>query len=278
MLENSFCHIRGVGVKLERRLWKMGYRDWETLLSDSEPRLFRRRLARIGRSLERSKAELASGNSTFFAESLPPSEQWRLFGEFRKSVAYVDIETTGMGPLYDSITTIALYDGHDVRCYVRDRNLDEFAADIEEFKLIVTYNGKCFDVPMIERSFGIEIAAAHIDLRYVLKSLGYSGGLKGCEKQMGIDRGALDGVDGYFAVILWHDYTWNGNERALETLLAYNVEDTVNLETLMVRAYNAKLEGTPFRESHYLDEPRHPLSPYRPDLATIARLRTAGAY
>jgi len=56
-------------------------------------------------------------------------------------------------------------------------------------------------------------------LRYVLKSLGYSGGLKSCEKALGLDRGDLDGVDGYFAVLLWRDYQKKHNEKALETLL-----------------------------------------------------------
>ena len=56
---------------------------------------------------------------------------------------------------------------------------------------------------------------AHIDLRYLLKSLGYTGGLKGCEKKAGIDRGELDGVNGYFAVLLWQDYQRNRNEKPL---------------------------------------------------------------
>jgi uncharacterized protein YprB with RNaseH-like and TPR domain len=51
------------------------------------------------------------------------------------------------------------------------------------------YNGKTFDVPFIEKYFGIRMNHAHIDLRYVLKSLGYAGGLKRCEKALGLDRG-----------------------------------------------------------------------------------------
>ena len=50
--------------------------------------------------------------------------------------------------------------------------------------MIVTYNGKTFDVPFIEKYFGIRMNHAHIDLRYVLKSLGYSGGLKMFEQAM----------------------------------------------------------------------------------------------
>ena len=66
----------------------------------------------------------------------------------------------------------------------------------------MTYNGKSFDIPFIESHFGAKLTHAHIDLRYILASLGYRGGLKGCEKQLGIDRGDLKNVDGYFAVLL----------------------------------------------------------------------------
>jgi hypothetical protein len=106
-----------------------------------------------------------------------------------------------------------------------------------------------------------------------LKSLGYSGGLKKCEKAMGIDRGDLSGVDGYFAVLLWHDYQQNQNEKALETLLAYNIEDVVNLEILMVIAYNMKVEGTPFFDTYKLPMPQTPKIPFKPDPATIDQIK-----
>src|SRR5947199_8147 len=82
---------------------------------------------------------------------------------------------------------------------------------------------------------------AHIDLRYPLRSLGYTGGLKGCERQLGVARPGLEDVDGYLAVLLWDEYRRRKNERALETLLAYNAHDTVNLAALMVHAYNGKV-------------------------------------
>ena len=91
---------------------------------------------------------------------------------------------------------------------------------------------------------------------HVLRSLGITGGLKGCEKKLGIDRKELDGVDGYFAVLLWREYLKSGNRAALDTLLAYNIEDVVNLETLMVIAYNMNLDATPFS-----GELRLPLEP-----------------
>jgi len=209
---------------------------------------------------------------------LPSSQHWRMFPEFRSEVAYLDIETTGMAGPDNHLTTVALYNGRDVSYYVKDQNLHRFRDDIAAYKLVVTYNGKCFDVPMIERYLGIRMPRAHIDLRFVLGSLGFKGGLKGCEKQLGLDRGELDGVDGFFAVVLWHDYQTSGNIHALETLLAYNILDAVNLESLMVQAYNLKLKDTPFEDYLRLPEPRAVENPFTAHMPTVNRLMSLWGY
>ena len=114
---------------------------------------------------------------------------------------------------------------------------------------------------------------SHIDLRYVLRSLGYSGGLKGCEHQLGLDRGDLEGVDGFFAVLLWNEFQRSGDKRVLETLLAYNIEDAINLEMLMVMAYNLKLKETPFEVTHELELPVRPEIPFKPDMRVVENIK-----
>jgi hypothetical protein len=109
-------------------------------------------------------------------------------------------------------------------------------------------------------------------LRYPLRSLGLKGGLKGCEKQLDIGRPGLDGVDGYIAVLLWNEYRQKNNLKALETLLAYNIQDTLTLHALMVHTHNEKLKATPFLGSHSLPAPSLPESPFHPDPTTIERL------
>jgi len=55
--------------------------------------------------------------------------------------------------------------------------------------MIVTFNGTCFDVPFIKKIFPeINFNQIHIDLRYFLKRLGLSGGLKIIENEMNIKR------------------------------------------------------------------------------------------
>lgn len=275
MLRNTFCHIPGVGIKTEQHLWSKGILSWEDLLKVDADKLKQNKHRVLGYKayLSYSLARFENGDAAYFGELLPSDQVWRLFPDFREDTAYLDIETTGMGAFEDHITTIALYDGKRVRWYVHGENLDEFARDIQQYKIVVTYNGKGFDIPFIRSSLRVPMDQVQIDLRYVLKSLGYRGGLKGCEKQLGIVRNELDGVDGFFAVLLWKEYKNTNNRKALETLLAYNILDAVNLEALMVIVYNRKLRATPFEKSDTIPEPSLPRFPFQPDIGTIERIK-----
>ncbi len=274
MLTSTFCHLPGVSARSERFLWDSGICSWEELLQHAAPPLSPARLGSARELLPQAQSRLAGGDPRWFTDRLSSKEHWRIFPEFRDRIAYLDIETTGLDREHDRITTIALYDGKRIRTYVQGENLEAFADDIREYALLVTYNGKCFDVPFIENAMNIRLSQAHIDLRYLLHSLGYRGGLKGCERQLGLGRGDLDGIDGFFAVLLWRDYQRSGCRAALDTLLAYNIEDVVNLEALMVLAYNRKLEETPFGDSHRLLLPKRPDIPFTPDQETVRRLRS----
>ena len=116
---------------------------------------------------------------------------------------------------------------------------------------------------------------AHIDLRYVLAGLGYKGGLKACERSLGLDRGDLAEVDGSFAVLLWNEYKRRQNAQALETLLAYNIRDVVNLEALLIEAYNRKVAAMPFGSSLVLAPAPPPPEPFRAHEPTVRRLKAA---
>ena len=273
MLLNTFHHIPGIGEKTEKQFWSSGIISWDTFCEPYPVKLTPQKLIKIQYYLEHSWKEFEKNNPRYFADLLPSHLHWRFFPEFRGCIVYLDIETNGMDIYRGFITTIALYDGKNLSVYVKNQNLDTFKEDIQKYDIIVTYNGKCFDIPFIENHFNIRLNHAHIDLRYILSSLGYRGGLKNCESALGIDRGELNGVDGFFAVLLWNDYVINNNHKALETLLAYNCEDVVNLETLMVRAYNMKLIHTPFVDTHQISLPFLLEIPFKPDLETMERIR-----
>lgn len=277
MLENTFLHIPGIGIKTEKRLWQSGIYNWDLLLNNRKTGIPPKKHGNMSECLKESKNQQASLNPNYFAELIPAGQHWRFFPEFRNATVYLDIETTGLSRYYETITTISLYDGKSIFCYVKDQNLNDFPEDIKQYKVIITYNGKSFDVPFIEKHFDIQLNQAHIDLRYVLSSLGYKGGLKSCETQLGLNRGDLMDVDGFFAVLLWHDYLKNRNEKALETLLAYNIQDVLTLEMLMVISYNLKIKDIPFYRNS-LPEPVLPESPFRVDIETVERIRSEQTY
>lgn len=271
MLKSTFCHVPGIGIQQEQRLWSSGVLSWEEISRVEKNGLSGQTVRSLASHIDESFQRLERNDPGYFTEMLPSNQIWRVFPDFRHSIAYLDIETTGLG-YGDSITTISVYDGRSVYCYIRGHNLEDFLKDIRKYSLIVTYNGKCFDVPFIEKAFNTKLHQAHIDLRYVLSSLGHRGGLKACEKRFGLDRKELENVDGFLAVLLWREYQRNRNQKALETLLAYNIQDVVNLETLLVRAYNLNLIPTPFSETYRLQEPVTPHIPFAADRETIERI------
>ena len=237
MLEHTFIHIPGIGPKTEQRIWKRGIHRWQDFLRHEKPVFSPGKDRLIHENLEASLAH--RDHIGYFNDKLPAGEKWRLFDAFKHRVVYLDIETSGYDQWSSDITVIGLYDGDRVQTFVNGKNLDAFEMAIACYDLVVTFNGACFDLPFIKGCFqGISLPDGHIDLRFVLKKLGYEGGLKKIEKDLGITRSdEIDGVDGFEAVRLWRRYQ-RGDEKALKTLISYNNADIINLEPLMKLAYD----------------------------------------
>jgi len=236
MLEHTFIHIPGIGPRTEEKIWNRGIHTWQEFLDHAGAVISPGRDRFIGRELEASMAHRE--DISFFSERLCPGEMWRLFRTFKGRAVYLDIETSGGYQGVDDITVIGIYDGVHVQTFVNGINLDDFEVAIAAYDLVITFNGACFDLPFIRSRFpGISLPPAHIDLRFLLKKLGYAGGLKRIEKDLAITReSGIEGMDGFEAVRLWQAYQW-GDDAALETLIRYNRADIVNLKPLMEIGY-----------------------------------------
>lgn len=272
MLINTFIHIPGIGPATEQKIWQSNILSWKDEKRFSTLNLSASKIRDMKTFAQKSQVHLKNNNPKFFEERLPSNQHFRMFPEFRHTCAYVDIESTGLSSSAQ-ITTIALYNGRDIKYFVQGKNLDAFLDEIQRYSVLITYNGRSFDIPFIESHFHVRLPHAQIDLRYILKHLGFKGGLKKCEIALGIDRAELEGVDGYFAVILWNEYKRNKNKKALDTLLAYNIEDVLNLETLIIKAYNLNIDRTGFFNSKKISLPQKPENPLKADLNTIETLR-----
>jgi uncharacterized protein len=234
MLQNTFVHLPGVGPRRERALWEQGIHDWNRLLATAEERQFRGRIRESWLQLVRGSIDaLNRGDVGFFKPLLPSREAWRLYSEFADRALFLDIETTGLSGDYDEVTLIGALCNGEFALFVNGINLEQFPAYIERFPLLVTFNGSQFDVPFLRAHFPhARLNQAHIDLRFVLASLGYKGGLKVVENRLNLHRDpAIQGVDGFEAVRLWHLYR-RGDKAALEKLILYNLTDVANLVEL----------------------------------------------
>ncbi len=246
MLANTFIHLPDYGPRRERRLWERGICGWDEFLERFDSSPYHKSLCM---RIASSRHALARSDAAFFASTLPKGEAWRAFPSFGR-VAYLDIETTGLGAGTDYITVIGLYDGKKVRSYVHGQNLGDFQKDIAGYDLAVTFNGSMFDLPFIRKSFrSIQLPQLHVDLRFVLASLGVRGGLKRIEQQFSLERDDdLKGMTGYDAVLLWQRYLKRKDEAALGRLVRYNAADISNLKFLMEWAYREKRARTGFDE------------------------------
>ena len=184
--------------------------------------------------MRQSLDAVAAGDAGFFRDCLPSRETWRLYPDFAERALCLDIEITGLSPDYHEVTVIGALGGDRLALFVKGINLDQFPAYVRQFPLLVTFNGSQFDVPFLRAHFrGARLDQAHIDLRFALASLGYRGGLKAVERTLGLRRDpAIQGVDGFEAVRLWHYYR-RGDRRALQKLILYNLTDVVNMVELV---------------------------------------------
>ena len=244
MLNNTYIHIPGVGKSLEQKIWAQGIHTWEEFL-EMEDRISipSTRKAIICEGIKKSSERLAAKDYYFFTQCLPSAEHWRTYPLFSESVAFVDIETTGLSQRRDRITVIGIYDGRESKTYVKDINLDDIVDELSKYRLLVSFNGARFDIPFIKSEFPeIEFKQLHIDLVYPLRRIGYKGGLKNIEKILGISRSEdTEGMTGFDAVRLWKQYE-RGDKDALAKIIKYNKEDIINLKTILELTYPKMVE------------------------------------
>lgn len=238
MLRQTFLHVPGVGYRTEERLWRSGIASWDDVGTDRMAWVSPHLRDVLADEIARSEAALRGGRYRYFTLRLPLREHWRVWPEFRDAVAFLDIETTGLDIGRDALTVVGVYDGRRKRSFVRGENLEELPAALDRARLLVTFNGSRFDVPFLRRAFPrMRLDQLHLDLMNPLHRLGYWGGLKKIERRLGIERSdETAGLSGFDAIRLWAEYE-AGDEDARDRLVAYNLEDVVNLEPLAEFAY-----------------------------------------
>ncbi|ABZ94740.1 Exonuclease [Leptospira biflexa serovar Patoc strain 'Patoc 1 (Ames)'] len=247
-LRQSLQLFPGIGDKKEKQLIAIGVYDWTSLLqyqkTKNDPHL--PSLSILEERYEILEKEFQETNFSFFTDELPSLEYWRLWQHFPERFCFLDIETTGISE--SSVTTVvSLFQNESIRTFERGKDLEFLFDSIAPDDIIVTYNGRRFDIPFLEREFRYRVKNPQLDLMNLLHSIGIKGGLKKSEIQLGLIRPEeIAGMDGREAPLLWYEYQRTNNQDALKKLIAYNKEDTKNLKLVLEKTIGLLTENRLF--------------------------------
>jgi len=253
MIRHTFSVLDGVGERLERKLWSEGVLTWDDFVrEDPVPFISRQKSTVMKETILYFSEELNRSNPEPFKSFLRQREHWRLFDTFRSDIVCLDIETNGLPPdRGGNVTVVGIYDCREWRYLIKGESLtpERLQDELSGYKLLVTFFGSTFDIPFLEKCFpGFRLGMPHFDICYGARSVGLKGGLKKLEVSSGLSRAEdVKGMNGYDAVLLWRRWL-RGDSRALELLLQYNREDTVNLLPLAERIYKLLRASTGIEE------------------------------
>lgn len=238
MLRATFQHlVRGISAEKEAALWRQGILTWE----DFEKRnpLPEPPSDNKGKPVQNSlfsapRAALCTGNAAFFSDLLNRREHFRIPLTFPEKTIFLDIETTGLSRYYDIITLVGWSSQGSYGVFVRGQDDAGLREIMRDAQVIVTFNGSLFDLPFLRAGFpDLKIPPVHIDLRFLAKRVGLSGGQKSIEQELGIKRpSAVLGIRGDSAPVLWHKYR-RGSLDALKLLIEYNHCDIEGMKYIL---------------------------------------------
>jgi len=156
--------------------------------------------------------------------------------EDARSVVFLDVETTGLSWFYDEITLVGWAHDGAYRVHVGGEDPADLLKVLAGARALVTFNGTLFDLKFLKKTFGnISLPSVHIDLRYLSKRVGLTGGQKLIEVELGIQaRAGVEDLDGAAAVLLWHEFV-RGDLSALHRLVDYNRRDVLAMCMILDR-------------------------------------------
>jgi len=237
MLNCTFRHFRGIGAKTERELWRSGICTWEAFEAKYGVQLSMfdvRETDDAFMQVLKSISALNSGDADYFARQLPRQEHYRIALGFPSETLFLDIETTGLSRYYDTITLVGWSAGEDYGVYIKGDDPEQLRTALADAKAIVTFNGSLFDIPFLHHEFSdLCLPCAHVDLRFLSRRVGLTGGQKEIESRVGLERpGLLSQLRGEAAPLLWHRYR-KGDKESLKLLLAYNYADIEGMKFVL---------------------------------------------
>lgn len=164
----------------------------------------------------------------------------------------LDIETTGLNPSKNKFILGGLYSFPDKtlsQFFAENRDdervtLENFAEEISKLDMVITYNGKHFDMPFIKKRLSMYTAQTkplpyNLDLYLVInghspmKKFVPNLRQKTVENYMGLWQNRTDEISGGESVELYNEYEKTGNPDIEKKILLHNSDDVLQLTRLL---------------------------------------------
>lgn len=188
-----------------------------------------------------------------------------------ESLLFLDTETTGLSGGAGTIaflTGLGWFEGGDfvveqdlMRDYPEEgAMLDRVLERVEQAELLVTFNGRTFDLPLLEGRFTMNgrrvplTRKLHLDLLHPARAV-FKLRLRRCrlssleEAVLGITR--EDDLPGAEVPKAWFDYLKTGDFTLIERILEHNVQDIKSMPLILARLM--EMYRAPLDEPHQED-------------------------
>ncbi len=219
----------------------------------------------------------------------------RLIGIDFSRMAFVDTETTGLAGgtgTYAFLVGVGVFEGDRFTIHqFFMRSYDEEPAQLhalgqllDGLEAVVSFNGKSFDLPLLETRFIMArqpprlTDAPHLDLlpaarrfwKYRLESCA----LSSLETEiLGVQRAEAD-VPGWLIPTLYVEYTRSGDAREMPRIFYHNAQDILSLVTLAARLCDL-LAAPPLQEGHLPGEDLYGLARFFQESEQLAEAEAA---
>ncbi len=243
LTEQSLMLLDGISSNTEIAMRSRGYLTIKLLYENADILFGEKHAERIKQSYQYINKAIMFDRVDILLNNISCGYRARILHDYYDQALFFDIETDGIGP-NSEITIISACLNGEMNTYVKDENLYDFIEIFDRAKILVGFNSKHFDTPLVSSRFKFTTLPAQIDLMHEAGHYGYKGGLKAIEKMIGYKRKNSEGVTGEDAVSLWHSYKASKNRDFLNQLIAYNQEDVYSLIKLYHVVLKHSLENT----------------------------------
>ena len=277
LLYASLIQIPSISAKKEEEYWKHGIKNLKDLSEslDQQLSLFGNNDIDEIDSLISDSAQNIDKITDIFDKKTGKRDYYRIAYSIPEDVLFLDIETTGLSPIYHYVTMIGWIKNGKYDFWIVGTNPKEFINVVNKSKFIITFNGKKFDTKFIDIIFPeLNIKEKpHLDLCPFCRRFGLTHGQKTIEATLGYMRpDSIHDCNGKEAVVLWYEFLFGKND-ALDSLILYNFYDVCGMTYILDKIFYGYIYGKTFPK---IGKPKHFYnSQYSPNIfLTDSRYKT----